>query len=487
MTPDDTTPVLAGVGVATEGGEAAALMVAAAEAAAADAVPAAAGARRLLAAVDRVAVPQGTFRYPDPGRLVAGGIGAPGARTVLAELGVPQQALVTAALRAVAAGTSQVALVVGGEARAWARRLEREGRPATETAQPGAVPDEVETREADFLHPAEIAAGLAVPVQQYAMIDNALRHHDGLSPAGQRQRTAELWARFNRVAAANPRAAFATPRSAAWIAEPGPDNYPLAFPYLKWHASQWTVDQAAALLVCTLGTARRLGVPADRVVFPHVGLDAGHAVSLSQRRHLCGWPAMGVLGRAAAAALGTPLADLDLAEVYSCFPAAVAVQQRELGLPPDGTPTVTGGMAFAGGPLNNFTYQATHEMVGRLRADPARRGLVTTVCGLLTKPGLAVWSCTPPGGPPLLADLAAEAAAATPTVAVTTDHRGPATVATYTVTYEEGRPATVKVVADTAGGARCVAVRHDPALAEAAVAAEFIGTTIGVDGASFAP
>ena len=80
------------------------------------------------------------------------------------------------------------------------------------------------------------------------------------------------------------------------------------------------------------------------------------------------------------------------------------VQQRELGLPLDGTPTVMGGMAFAGGPFNNFSYQSTAAIVGRLRDAPGTTGLVTTVSGLLTKPGLAVWS-TEPGQGALLADL----------------------------------------------------------------------------------
>ena len=47
---------------------------------------------------------------------------------------------------------------------------------------------------------------------------------------------------------------------------------------------------------------------------------------------------MAVLGRAAERHLGRPLRDIRLAEVYSCFPAAVRVQQRELGLDLRGHP-----------------------------------------------------------------------------------------------------------------------------------------------------
>ncbi len=105
-------------------------------------------------------------------------------------------------------------------------------------------------------------------------------------------------------------------------------------------------------------------------------------------------------------------------------------------------------MAFAGGPFNNFVYQATAAVVPRLRERPGSVGVVTTVCGLLTKPGLAVWSAEPDGQPPLLDDLAGPAADATPTLDVLDEHHGPATVASFTVTYDGLDPVRVAVVAD---------------------------------------
>jgi acetyl-CoA C-acetyltransferase len=303
-----------------------------------------------------------------------------------------------------------------------------------------------------------------------------------------------LWARFNEVAHGNPLAAFPAPRSAHDLATAGPKNRPLAFPYNVWHASQWTVDQASALLFCSAGRARGAGIPRDRWVFPHVALHASHAITLTARTHLHEWPAMGVLGRAAARQLGTPLADLPLAEVYSCFPAAVRVQQRALGLDLDGTPTVTGGMTFAGGPFNNFVFQSMAAVVARLRHEPGERGLVTTVCGMLSKPGLAVWSATPPprGTGPLIADLAADAGAATATLPVATAEtaHGPATVASFTVTYaadEALRPARTVIVADLADGRRTAAACEDETIARLALSESLIGRPVHIDGTAFTP
>ncbi|HEY7946116.1 MAG TPA: hypothetical protein VID75_00495 [Acidimicrobiales bacterium] len=479
---DPRTPILIGVGTAEGDDEAVELMAAALAAAAVDA-----GSSSVLGAVDRIAVPQGTWSYPDPGRLLAARIGAPGATTCLAQLGISQQTVISDLLRAIAAGHCDVAVVAGGEARARARRAEVAGTVATETVQPHAVPDLVIDREDDFMARPEIHAGLTQPVLQYALIENALGAAEGQHIDEHRAAIAALWERFNIVARTNPVAAFPTPRTAAELATASPGNRPLAFPYNKWHASQWTVDQAAALILCSAEAARAHNVPTDRWLFPLVGVDASHAVSLSYRRDLHRWPAMAVLGRAAAERIGRPLDEIEHIELYSCFPSAVRIQQRELGLPLDGTPSVTGGMAFAGGPFNNFVYQATAAMAPLLRGDPSALGLVSTVCGLLTKPGLAVWTATPDGRPPLLSDLATEASAATERVQVADEHHGPARVTTATVGYAGMLPARTFVLADIEPGRRCVAGSNDPGLAQAVVSGDLIGTIVTVAGGDFQP
>lgn len=487
MTPplDDRAPVLVGVGTASADAEATDLMARALVAAAEDA-----GSTGLLGEVDRIAVPQGSWAYPDPGRLVAGAVGAGRARTHLVELGIPQQHLVNQALAAIAAGESDVAVVVGGEAKRWARGTGPDGRPVAETMQEDATPDVLHRRAGDILEPVEVATGLWEPVQQYAMIDNALRHAEGQTLTQHRADIADLWARCNAVAGHNPKAAFPAPMTAADIDTPSPANRPLAFPYNKWHATQWTVDQAAALVLCSVSAARRLGLATDRWLFPLVGLESSQAVSLLRRARPWAWPAMGVLGRAAARHLGRPVATAEVVETYSCFPAAVRVQQRELDLDTAGTPTITGGMAFAGGPYNNFVYQATAAVAPRLRERPGALGLVTTVSGLLTKPGLAVWCSEPGEGPPLVADLADEAAAATGVVDMFEDlgaYGGPATVATYTVTYDGADPVRTVALCDTASGPRCIAFSDDPAVAAFAVDHELCGTSVAVTGGAFTP
>jgi len=459
------------------------LMVLATEAALSDGA-----SRGLASAVDRIAVPQGSWAYSDPARLVARRIGAPGAVTHLVELGIPQQSLINEALAAILSGGSDVAVVVGGEAKRWVRDRERSGLPATETVQAGAAPDVLRQRSGPLLEPVEVAHRLWDPVQQYAMIENALRAAEGRTIVEHRAEVAGLWARMNAVATANPEAAFPERMDADQIATATTANRALAFPYNKWHSTQWTVNQAAAVVVCSVAAARRLGVPTDRWVFPLVGLESSHAVSLLCRQQIHAWPAMEVLAGTASARLGRTVAEVDVVELYSCFPSAVRVQQRSLGLPVDGTPTVTGGMAFAGGPFNNAVLQSMAAVVPRLRANPDQLGAVTTVSGLLTKPGLGVWSVRPDGRPPLLADLAFEVAAVTGVVeAVETleGYEGLATVATYTVTYYGGVPLRVVAVCDTADGRRCVSISEDAVLAARACEEELVGTSVHLGSGTF--
>lgn len=480
---DPRLPVLVGLGAAAESAAAVDLMTAAVTAAAADA-----GAPTLLADLDCIVVLQGSWALTDPGRTVARRVGSPDARTVLCEIGVSQQEAINHALALVSAGQADTVVVAGTEARAWARDG---GVEVDEEEQP---PDEVLTRPADFIAPVEIAAGMVWPVvQQYALIENAVAAARGLAPETQRDEIAALWARYNAVAAHNPEAAFPQPRTATEIAQAGPHNRPQAAPYNRWHASQWTVNQSSALLICSADRARRAGIAPERWLFPHVALHSSAAVTLTARRHLEEWPAMGVLGRAAAGHLGRPLRELPLAEVYSCFPAAVRVQQRELDLSPLGTPTVTGGMAFSGGPFNHFVLQATRVIGERLRAEPAALGLVTTVSGILSKPGLAVWSATPPAGNGAVAlrvDMAAETTAATAMVPVvdTPPDASAATVVSFTVTYGgDGGfdPVRTVIVADLPDGRRTAATCDDPATARQALAEGLIGHVVSVKDTTF--
>ena len=115
-------------------------------------------------------------------------------------------------------------------------------------------------------------------------------------------------------------------------------------------------------------------------------------IMLSERAEPHRSPAIAAGGRALTELTGVAAADVEHLDLYSCFPSAVRVQAAELGLSADRPWTVTGGMSFGGGPLNNYVLQSHARMMHVLREDPGSTGLVTSVSGMITKHGMGLWS-----------------------------------------------------------------------------------------------
>ena len=475
---DPRTPVLVGAGAVQQREEdperalePVELMASALERAAEDA-----GSSELLGRADSIRVPRGFWSYPDPGRILARRLGAEAARTQVAEIGVMQSSLFGQAARDVAEGRCDVVLIAGGEAKYRALRAEIAGGQASLRSQPeGTEPDEVLRPEREIMARAEIDAGLVQPVAQYAVVENALRFAEGRSPDAHRDAVAELWAGFARVAADNPGAWNREGAGASEIRDPSARNRMLAFPYTKLHTSQWNVDQAAGLVLCSVEAARRARVPEDRWVFPLAVAESNYMLSLCERAELHRSPGFEVAGRRAFERAGVDPAALRHVELYSCFPSAVRVQARELGVPLDPPPTLTGGMTFGGGPLNNFVLQAACRLAAALRETPGAPGLLTAVSGLLTKQAASLWSTEPPPDGFRFEDVSAEAARLTRSVRVLDGYAGETRVASYTVLYEKGEPARGVLFCDVDAESRCLAETRDPDLLAAMTREEFCG------------
>jgi len=484
VTLDPRTPVLVGVGAVSQreedpsrAREPLALMIAALERAAGDA-----GSRALLERADSVRATRGFWDYPDPCRLVAQHFGAAHARTEIAEIGVLQTTSLARAAADIAAGHADVVLVTGAEARYRALRATITGVAAPLTRQAATTPDTVLRPHGPILSAPEMRAGLFLPVSQYAMIENALRAAEGVSIEKHRDEVASLWASYAAVAAKNPEAWSREGVDAATIADPA-RNPMQAFPYGKLHCSQWNVDQAAGLIFCSVGTARSLGIPRERWVFPLATADANQMIPFTERRalHRCAG-----FAKAAASVFAhsqRSLEDVAHREIYSCFPVAVRIQLREFGIDDDRPLTVTGGMAFAGGPLNHFVFQAVVRMAQVLRDDPGSLGLVTAVSGILTKQGVSLWSSESGAAPFAHDDVTAATERDTPRVEVVelvAGAAGAATIASYTVLYEGGAAKRAVLLCDLDDGRRTLVLCNDAALIAVATSQELCGRALRI-------
>jgi acetyl-CoA C-acetyltransferase len=442
-----------------------------------------AGCRDLLGRADAILVPRGFWDYRDPGRLVAERVGASRVRSTLAEIGVLQTTLFAEAARAIQEGVADVVLVAGGEAKHRAECARRAGMQASYAEGGDAEPDAVLRPSADILHPLELERGLPMPVRQYAVMENALRHAEGSSVLAHRRDVAELWAAFSRAAAENPYAWSPDPVGADEIASPGGRNRMLAFPYTKLHNSQWNVDQAAGLVLCSLEAARAAGIPESRHVYLRAVVESNHMLPLVEREGLHRAPAAAIAGQRALDLAGLALEEIRHHELYSCFPAAVRIQARELGLDLAEAPTVTGGMTFGGGPLNNFVLQAVARMAEVLRADPGGHGLVTAISGMLTKLGCSVWS-TRPGSEHGFEydDVAGVVERETPRVEVVAEHEGGAVVASYTVVFGAEAPIQGVALCDLPDGRRTIATTTDSESMQSMTSGEWCGRHVRIRG-----
>ena len=483
MTYQPNAPVIVGAGVAqqrfddpSDALEAGLLMRVALENAADDA-----GSRALLKAADALLIPRGTWPYMHPGGIVAPA--SPMLRTIVADIGVLQQTLLSRACAMVADGSADIVLVCGGETKFRSLRSQITGIAAVDTVTTGAV-DERLVPAHEILTAEEISRGLPVPARQYAMIDTALRHAQGLTAEQHVELLADLWSGFSRVAAANPDAWSRTVVDRDTFIDAPTSNPLMAWPYTKLHCSQWNVDQAAGLILCSAATAERFGIARDRWVFAHAGIESNLMVPFTRRADLHRAPAVAVVGDAVRDHCGVAPTDFEHLDLYSCFPAAVRVQMAELELGADRQLTVTGGMTFAGGPLNNYTLQAMAAMARVLRADPTTRGLVTNLSGMLTKFGASAWSCTPPAQPFAAIDVSGNAATTTPITTVDPDFVGSASTATYTVACDEGAPVQGIVIGTSADGRRCLASTTDPALMSDMLNNDWCDRVIEVDGST---
>ncbi|TME00014.1 MAG: hypothetical protein E6I76_01280 [Chloroflexi bacterium] len=482
MTPDPRLPVIVGAGQVCQreglSPEPVELLAEAARRAEADA-----GAAGLLARLDSIRVVNLlSWRYPDPALLVAGLVGATPGHTAYTHLGgqSPQQLLSRTAAD-IQAGRADLVLIGGAEAwrtRAAIRRQTGE-RPPWTAQPPELQPTEIIGTELVMGGPVEVEAGLVMPVAVYPLFENALRAAAGRSVGEHGRAIAGLWAGFSTVAEGNPHAALPRRHSAEEIGTPGPDNRMVGFPYPKLMNSNNSVDQAAAILLTSAGTAAALGIPRDRWVFPIASADAEDP-PLSERADMHTSPGLRAAGGAALRLAGVDAGNLAHVDLYSCFPSAVQIAAAELGLPLDRELTVTGGLTFAGGPWNDYVSHAIATMSGRLRADPGAVGLCSALGGYLGKHAVGVYSTEPPAGGFRHLNVQVELDRA-PRRAFAETHEGEVTVETCTVMHDRtGAPERGIAACLLDDGRRTWATTDDPRVMAAMVGDGFIGGRVEV-------
>ncbi len=480
---DPRTPVIIGVAQMTQkpddlhdAVEAYEMMALVAEAAADQA-----GNRMALTKADAIRVVKGAWKYSDPARLLAARWGAEATTGLSTDGGNTPQSLVNRSAAEIAAGTHDIVVIVGAE-NIWSRRRARRNEIWLDTTeQTGVAPDEVLGKDLSMNTDFEQARGAQAPVNLYPLFESAIRHANGETHDEHRTRISRLWADFNAVAVDNPYAWTRTPMTAEEIRTPSPSNRMVGYPYTKAMNSNWDLDQAAALILCSAHTADALGVSRHNWIFPLAGTDGADTMAVTDRQNLHSSPAIRIAGARCFELAELGPADVDHVDLYSCFPSAVQIGATELGLmspglDPDRQLTVTGGLTFAGGPLNNYVTHSIATMVDVLRNDPNTIGLCSANGGYTTKHAFGLYSSAP-SMQGFRSENCQPQIDREPTSVGGEDHVGAVTIEAYTVMHDKDGPTNAVFALQVEPGVRTWGTSTDLDLITAATAEEFIGRT----------
>ncbi len=359
------------------------------------------------------------------------------------------QYLVNQFAESIARGEMKAALIAGGEALRTQHGLEKAGAEVSWQEDPGGAPELIgDPRRGWNEH--EDRHGMRAAITMYPLFENAIRGARGRSPAEHLSAMGRLMAGFAAVAAANPLATRREGWTAQQLSTITPENRWIGYPYPRYMVSNAFIDQAAAFIVTSVGTAREQGIPEDRWLYLHGCADGHDHWYTSERFDLHSSPAMRAASRKAFDMAGMSIAQMDLIDVYSCFPSAVEIACRELGLDeqdPRGL-TVTGGLVYFGGPGNSYVVLSICEMMRRLRAARGKFGLITANGNWVTKHSYGIYSTTPlersweRESPEVLQSQLDQL----PKAPLTTTPSGAAMIETYTVMHDRNGPAYAVVL-----------------------------------------
>lgn len=439
----------------------------------------------LLARVDVVAVVQiVSWRYPDPGALLARRLGiSPRATAVSTVGGNSPQMLVNEFAARIARGECDVVLIGGGESMhtRWRARREPRHELTWETGDDADCTWVIgDDRPGSSAY--EMAHGAVAPTLVYPLFETALRAEAGRDVDSHQRHVSELWASFAAVAAGNPNAWSRVAYTPDEIRTVTPDNRMVVFPYPKRMCSNIDVNQGAAIILCSYEAARAAGVTEDKMVFLHAGAAANDHWFFTERHSLARSPALAAAASGALAVAGLSVDDVELFDLYSCFPSAVQIATREIGIDDGARPlTVTGGLGFAGGPVNNYPTHAIAAMVERLRQEPDRVGLTTALGWYFTKHAVGVWSARPPARGFALATGIQQRVDAQPRREPAGLVDGVATVEATSVPFDRDGTASSAIVSLlTDDGRRALATVHDADLATALTETPWEGRRVKV-------
>ncbi len=396
----------------------------------------------------------------DPARELAERLGVRPRLSRVSGIGgeVPQH-YVNQAAGMLARGEIEVALICGAET--YYPRAADDVRGEAALAQ--GVPDDYDADDATGSDDYEQRHGLTLPIHGFPLFENALWAASGLSRADWLRRVGALWAGFSEVASRHPNAWTREPVSPERIVTPAEDNRPICFPYTKRMVSLVSADLGAAVLLTTERRAASLRGGSGRPVY---FLGGGYAKDrqrfMVDKADYTRSPSLASAAAKAQTRAKRRVEEVEGFDLYSCFPCAVQVARRELGITEGDTRalTQTGGLGFFGGPGSNYALHGIASLAENIAEGRLHTGMATALGWFMHKYAAGIYADQPTGSDLAVGDREDDAApdAGDPPVPRTEHAEGEGTLETYTVIYaRDHRPVRALLYGRTDEGARFVA------------------------------
>jgi acetyl-CoA C-acetyltransferase len=413
----------------------------------------------ILEQVDRVDIINVySWLYKDIGNVVAADLGiSPKSADETAAGGEKPIRMLGEAAEDLAAGKIRAALICGAEATRTRRQIAKAGAtpdwgPTNENAKPLSADQ--------FVTPLALRYGLLAPPTVYPLYENATRKAWGQTIEQSQSESAILWSRYADAAAENQYAWLGRKHDPETIKSDANGNRMISYPYRKLMVANPMVNQGAAVLVTSLAAARQAGVADDKIIFIGSGARANEPADFLSRDRYDHSTAQDAVLKATLAANNLSAAQIDLFELYSCFPTVPKMARRTLGLGDDIEPSVTGGLTFFGGPANNYMTHAITAAVRAIRNGKGSNALLYGQGEFVTKHAAIGLGDAAPLKTPTMTDVqdaADQAAGAVPDLLEV--YEGPATIESFTINYDrDGNPKQAPIVCRTPAGARVVAL-----------------------------
>ncbi|CAH0992117.1 hypothetical protein SIN8267_02233 [Sinobacterium norvegicum] len=339
-------------------------------------------------------------RSNNPPQSIAQAIGATPKHRIYSSMGgnQPQSMLIEFAAD-IARGDRDMVLIAGAEAlknqRHGARQKKLTPTFSLDWSEEFSQPLEDRGIGESIATTQEQANGLTSVALYYALIEQAQRQQAGRSIPAHQKAMAQLLASFSAVAANNAYAQFPGQQTAEEIISAAPLNHL----YSKRMIAQDSVNQSAAVILCSVAKARELGVPESHFIYLQA-MAEGAEHTLTQRPDPALSPIANHVTDRVLDTAGLTAEQIELIDIYSCFPCAITAVANHMGLPVDGSRalTLTGGLPYFGGPGNNYSLHAMAEVVTQLRQNTAAAkpvpsyAMVTANGGVLSKHASVIYS-----------------------------------------------------------------------------------------------